>query len=143
MAVGDSAEVMTAHPGAVTHLGEVVLMPEIINAHCHLDCSMTRHAIDPPKSFTAWVRRINALKRSLDDDDYLAAIAKGFAESRRWGTTTIGHIESFPELMLRLPLSPLRTWWFREMIDIRHRLPTERAMAGALSFFRGEDAAAG
>jgi aminodeoxyfutalosine deaminase len=135
VAVGDAAEVMTAHPGAVTDLGEVVLMPGLINAHCHLDYSMMRHAIDPPKSFTAWVQRINALKRSLDDDDYLAAIAKGFAESRRWGTTSIGNIEAFPELMLRLPLSPLRTWWFHEMIDIRHRLPTERAMAGALSFF--------
>ena len=134
-AVGGAAEVMAANAGPVEDLGDVALMPGLINAHCHLDYSMMRHAIDPPKSFTAWVRRINALKRSLDDDDYLAAIAKGFAESKRWGTTTIGNIESFPELMLRMPPSPLRTWWFHEMIDIRHRLPTERAMAGALSFF--------
>ena len=131
VAVGAAAELT----GEVTDLGEVVLLPGLINAHCHLDYSMMRHAIDPPKSFTAWVRRINALKRSLDDDDYLAAIGKGFAESKRWGTTTIGNVESFPELMLRLPPSPLRTWWFHEMIDIRHRLPTERALAGALSFF--------
>ena len=135
VAVGDAAEIMSAHPGEVTDLGEVVLLPGLINAHCHLDYSMMRHSIDPPKSFTAWVKRINALKRSLDDDDYLAAIAKGFAEAKRWGTTMIGNIESFPELMLRLPPSPLRTWWFHEMIDIRHRLPTERALAGALSFF--------
>ncbi len=133
--VGGAREVGAVKPGAVCDLGDVVLMPGLINVHCHLDYSMMRHAIDPPKSFTAWVKRLNALKRSLDDDDYLAAIAKGFAESRRWGTTTIGNIESFPELMLRLPPSPLRTWWFHEMIDIRHRLPTERALAGALSFF--------
>ena len=129
------ADVMSANQGPVLDLGEVVLMPGLINAHCHLDYSMMRHAINAPKSFTAWVQRINALKRSLDDDDYLAAIGKGFAESKRWGTTTIGNIESFPELMLRLPPSPLRTWWFHEMIDIRHRAPTERALAGALSFF--------
>ncbi len=134
-AVGDAAGVMSANQGPVLDLGDVALMPGLINAHCHLDYSMMRHAINPPKSFTAWVKRINALKRSLDDDDYLAAIAKGFAEAKRWGTTTIGNIESFPELMLRMPASPLRTWWFHEMIDIRHRLPTERALAGALSFF--------
>ena len=135
VAVGDASGVMSANPAPVLDLGDVVLMPGLINAHCHLDYSMLRHAIDPQKNFTAWVRRINAVKRSLDDEDYLAAIAKGFAESKRWGTTTIGNIESFPELMLRLPPSPLRTWWFHEMIDIRHRLPTERALAGALSFF--------
>ena len=134
-AVGGAADLIAAQPGPVTDLGEVVLMPGLINAHCHLDYSMMRHAISPPKSFTEWVKRINALKRSLDDDDYLGAIAKGFAESKRWGTTTIGNIESFPELMLRLPPSPLRTWWFHEMIDIRHRLPTERALVGALTFF--------
>ena len=135
VALGGAAEIAASHPGEVTDLGEVVLLPGLINAHCHLDYSMMRHAIDPPKSFTAWVKRINALKRSLADDDYLHAIRKGFAESKKWGTTTIGNIESFPELMLRLPPSPLRTWWFHEMIDIRHRLPTERALAGALSFF--------
>ena len=134
-AVGAAEDVMSANPGPVLDLGEVVLLPGLINAHCHLDYSMMRYAIDPPKSFTAWVRRINSLKRSLDDDDYLAAIAKGFAEAKLGGTTTIGNIESFPELMLKLPPSPLRTWWFHEMIDIRHRLPTERALAGALSFF--------
>ena len=134
-ALGAARELMSANQGPVLELGEMVLMPGLINAHCHLDYSMMRHAINPPRSFAAWVKRINALKRSLDDDDYLAAIAKGFAEAKRWGTTTIGNIESFPELMLRMPPSPLRTWWFHEMIDIRHRLPTERALAGALSFF--------
>ncbi len=134
-AVGAGKDVLSAHQGPVLDLGEVALLPGLINAHCHLDYSMMRYAIDPPKSFTAWVRRINSLKRSIDDDDYLAAIARGFAEAKLGGTTTIGNIESFPELMLKLPPSPLRTWWFHEMIDIRHRLPTERALAGALSFF--------
>ena len=119
----------------IVDLGDVALLPGLINIHCHLDYSMMRHAISPPTSFTAWVKRINALKRSLDDDDYLAAIAKGFAESRRWGTTTIGNIESFPELMPRMAPAPLRIWWFYEMIDIRHRITTEDVVVGALEFF--------
>ncbi|MES2570888.1 MAG: amidohydrolase family protein, partial [Verrucomicrobiota bacterium] len=75
--------------GPVIDLGGHVLLPGLINAHCHLDYSMMRHAISPPASFTAWVQRINALKRSLDSEDYLKAIARGFAELRRWGTTTV------------------------------------------------------
>jgi cytosine/adenosine deaminase-related metal-dependent hydrolase len=121
--------------GEVLDLGEQILLPGLINAHCHLDYTMMRRAIAAPKSFTAWVQRINALKRSLDSEDYLKAIARGFAELQQWGTTSVCNIEAFPELMPRLPASPIRTWWFYEMIDVRHRVTTEDVVAGALSFF--------
>jgi cytosine/adenosine deaminase-related metal-dependent hydrolase len=123
--------------GEAVDLGEVILLPGLINIHCHLDYTMMRHAILPPTSFTEWVQRINALKRTLDDCDYLTAITGGFAEAKRWGTTTVGNIEAFPELMPQMPPSPLRTWWFYEMIDVRHRFTTELVVEGALSFFEG------
>ena len=119
----------------VTDLGGVTLLPGFINAHCHLDYSTLRHAILPPRNFSEWVGRINALKRTLDEEDYLAAIARGFAESARWGTTTILNIESFPELMWKMPPPPLRTWWFYEMIDVRRVIATEELVTGALFFF--------
>ncbi len=116
-------------------LGEVALLPGLINAHCHLDYTMMRHAIAPPTSFTAWVQRINALKRTLDDEDYLAAIVRGFLELKKWGTTGVGNVEAFPELISRLGPSPIRTWSFYEMIDIRHRITSEDVVHGALDFF--------
>lgn len=133
---GPAADILDGFDDNVLDLGEVVLMPGLINAHCHLDYTMMRHAITPPKSFTAWVQRINALKRSLDSADYLAAIERGFAELQRWGTTSVCNIEAFPELMMKLGPSPIRTWWFYEMIDIRHRITTDDVVAGALSFFQ-------
>jgi cytosine/adenosine deaminase-related metal-dependent hydrolase len=136
VAVGLAPDLAWATDGPTIDLGEVALLPGLINAHCHLDYTMMRRAIDPPKSFTAWVQRINALKRSLDNDDYLAAIRRGFAELRKWGTTAVCNIEAFPELMVKLPPSPIRTWWFYEMLDIRHRITTEDVVAGALSFFQ-------
>lgn len=133
---GAAAHVLQHAGEEVLDLGEVVLMPGLINAHCHLDYTMMRHAIAPPKSFTAWVQRINALKRSLDSEDYIAAIERGFLELKRWGTTGVCNIEAFPELMLKLGPSPIRTWWFYEMIDIRHRITNDDVVAGALSFFQ-------
>ena len=134
-AVGPFSEIRTMHRGEVTDLGERVLLPGLVNAHCHLDYTMMRRAIQPPRSFTDWIRRINALKRSLGPDDYLSAITRGFAELQKWGTTTVANIESFPELLTELPPSPLRTWWFLEMIDVRHRLMDEDVVAGTLAFF--------
>lgn len=136
VAIGNLRELQWLDDGPVVDLGEMALLPGLINAHCHLDYSMMRHAISPPKSFTAWVQRINALKRSLDIDDFKVGIQKGFRELQRWGTTSVCNIESFPELMPDMPDPPIRTWWFYEMIDIRHRVMTDEVVAGALSFFR-------
>ncbi len=135
LAVGAFSEISTAHEGEMIDLGEQVLMPGLVNAHCHLDYTMMRRSINPQRSFTEWIIRINALKRSLDKDDYRAAIAKGFAELKQWGTTTVANIESFPELLPDMPAPPIRTWWFFEMIDVRHRLAGEETIAGMLDFF--------
>ncbi|MEI8310092.1 MAG: amidohydrolase family protein [Verrucomicrobiota bacterium] len=118
-----------------TDLGDVILMPGLINAHCHLDYSVMRGAIFPNTSFSQWIRRINELKRTLSDDDYLESIRNGFDELLRHGTTSVFNIESFPELMVRMPPPPIRTWWFYEMMDVRNRIHTEDVVAGALSFF--------
>ncbi len=135
VAAGGFDEIRAMHTGEVIDLGEQVLMPGLVNAHCHLDYTMMRRAINPQRSFTEWILRINALKRSLDNDDYRAAIAKGFAELKQWGTTTVANIESFPELLPDMTPPPIRTWWFFEMIDVRHRLAGEETIAGTLSFF--------
>ena len=107
----------------------------LINAHCHLDFTIMRGAILQQENFPNWVRRINDLKRTLSDDDYLESIFEGFAELQQWGTTSVFNIESFPELMVRMPPPPIRVWWFYELIDVRRRIHTEEVVAGALTFF--------
>ena len=135
----DSWETIAREYGSrpVTDLGDQVLLPGLINAHCHLDYSKLRHAVAPQKTFTKWISRINALKREMADNDYITGITSGFVELRRWGTTTVCNMEAFPELLPQLPPPPIRTWWFLELIDIRSRIPTESFMAGALAFFEG------
>ena len=51
------------------------------------------------------------------------------------GVTTVANIESVPEVLPRLPVPPLRTWWFLELIDIRTRVDEDATLLGALSFF--------
>ena len=116
-------------------LGDAILMPGLINAHCHLDYSVMRGAILKNRSFSQWVRRINELKRTLSDNEYLESIRSGFKELLLHGTTSVFNIESFPELMVRMPPPTIRTWWFYEMMDVRNRIHTEDVVAGALSFF--------
>ena len=138
VAVGSWLEIARDYPDRpVTELGDQVLLPGLINAHCHLDYTTLRHAVAQQKSFTKWIARMNALKREMGDNDYVKAITSGFVELRRWGTTTVCNMEAFPELLPQLPPPPIRTWWFLELIDLRSRIPTDAFMAGALAFFEG------
>jgi cytosine/adenosine deaminase-related metal-dependent hydrolase len=133
--VAGAADLQPLPGEEVLELGEAVLLPGLLNAHCHLDYSTLRNAVAPQASFTEWVQRLNSIKRQLGPEDILDAIGRGYAEAQQFGTTTVCSMAAFPDLLPRLGGAPLRTWWFYEMIDIRHRITSEELVAGALSFF--------
>ena len=116
--VGRFDDVKARNAGNAVDLGEKALLPGLINAHCHLDYTCLRGKIPPQKSFTDWIRAINAEKSELSAKDYVASINDGFEEAKRFGTTTIANLTAFPELIAQIQ-PPIRTWWFAELIDIR------------------------
>lgn len=102
----------------IVDLGEQLLLPGLINAHCHLDYTCLRGKILSQESFADWIRAINAEKAKLSPEDYVRSINQGFAESKRFGTTTIANLTAFPELIGQIN-EPMRTWWLAELIDVR------------------------
>jgi len=137
--VGTVSEIQTHHSGEMKDLGEQVLMPGLINTHCHLDYTCLRGKIPPQGSFTDWIRAINAEKEKLSAEDYLVSIAEGFSESQRFGTTSIANLEAFPDLIPRLKRPPLRTWWFAELIDVRNPKAAESIVAAAVQSLKQSD----
>ena len=121
--VGRFEDIKASHPGEILDLGEQILLPGLINSHCHLDYTILRGRVPPGESFTDWIVAINASKAGLSAEDYLESIAAGFSEAQRWGTTTVVNLEAFPELLPRMPRPPLRSWWCAEMIDLRKKVP--------------------
>src|SRR5205085_8731884 len=102
----------------VVDLGEQALLPGLVNAHCHLDYTCLRGKIPRQKSFTDWIRAINAEKAKISAEEYVASINQGFAEAKRFGTTAIANLTAFPELIPHIQAS-IRTRWFAELIDVR------------------------
>jgi aminodeoxyfutalosine deaminase len=118
--VGTFPEISGKHSREeVFDLGEQVLLPGLINAHCHLDYTCLRGKIPRQKSFTDWIRAINAEKENLSVENYVASINDGFSEAQRFGTTTIANLTAFSELVSRIE-PPIRTCWFAELIDVRN-----------------------
>jgi cytosine/adenosine deaminase-related metal-dependent hydrolase len=130
--VGKFDQIKTRNSGAVVDLGERALLPGLINAHCHLDYTCLRGKIPRQKSFTDWIRRINAEKSKLSPEDYIASIDEGFAEAKRFGTTTVANLTAFPEFIRQLPDTPIRTWWFAELIDLRSPDETNQLVDSAV-----------
>jgi cytosine/adenosine deaminase-related metal-dependent hydrolase len=120
--VGRFDEVKAGHGGDVLDLGEQILLPGLINAHCHLDYTLLRGQIPPQKGFTDWIRAINERKAALSEEDYVASINAGLAEAQKFGTTTLLNLEAFPALLPRLAQPLLRVWWCAEMIDVREQV---------------------
>jgi aminodeoxyfutalosine deaminase len=116
--VGRFDDIKTRNAGTTVDLGEQVLLPGLINAHCHLDYTCLRGKIPPRKSFTDWIRAINAEKSELSPKDYIASINDGFEEAQRFGTIANANLTAVPELISQVQ-SPIRTCSFAELIDIR------------------------
>jgi aminodeoxyfutalosine deaminase len=115
--VGKSSELVTADDEIIDLDGHI-LLPGLINTHCHLEYTCLRGKIPPPTSFTDWIRAINLEKANLSPQDYVASINAGLAEAKQFGTTTIANLTGFPELTARID-ELMRTWWFAELIDVR------------------------
>lgn len=75
-------------------LGNVALIPGLVNAHTHLDLSGARGRIPPtdPDHFTDWLRGVIAYRRTRTPEQVQADIRAGLAECVRSGTTLIGDI---------------------------------------------------
>ncbi len=108
--------------GKVFDLGEVVLMPGLINAHCHLDYTGMAGRLPSPKFFTDWLKSITTTKAEFSYSEYAESWLSGAKMLLRTGTTTVGDIENVPELLPDvLEATPLRLISFLEMTGIRSR----------------------
>src|ERR1700747_3032281 len=76
--VGKFPEISARYSGQqIVDLGEQVLMQGLVNAHCNLDYTSLRGKIPRQKSFTDWIRAINAEKSKLSPQDYVTSINEG------------------------------------------------------------------
>jgi cytosine/adenosine deaminase-related metal-dependent hydrolase len=124
--VGRFEEVKASYRGDVLDLGEQIVLPGLINGHCHLDYTLLRDKIPPQDAFADWIHAINAHKAALSEEDYIASIEAGLTEVQKFGTTTLLNLEAFPNLLPRIPRPLLRVWWYAEMIDVREPVPVSK-----------------
>lgn len=72
-------------------LGDVAILPGLVNAHTHLELSWMRNRIPPGDSMPAWTSRLMALRRDQGTDPP-GPIADAIREVRAAGTALVGDV---------------------------------------------------
>jgi cytosine/adenosine deaminase-related metal-dependent hydrolase len=117
----------------VLDLGEVILMPGLVNAHCHLDYTDMAGQLPPPKTFTDWIPLITAAKSAWGFSEYAHSWLHGAHMLLKTGTTTVADIEALPDLLPEVwDATPLRVFSFLEMTGIRTKRDPEEILREAV-----------
>jgi aminodeoxyfutalosine deaminase len=79
-------------------LGDVAVLPGLVNAHTHLELSYLRDRVPPAADFVSWVKQL-ILSRGPgmerpDDPRVLDAARRGAREARETGTIAVGDISN-------------------------------------------------
>jgi len=114
-------------------LGEVVLMPGLINAHCHLDYTGMAGMIPPRNNFVEWIEAIVAIKANWDYSDYAKSWVTGANQLLASGCTTVADMEAVPELIPEVwESTPLRIFTFMELLSVTRKAPPEELVNQAI-----------
>jgi cytosine/adenosine deaminase-related metal-dependent hydrolase len=110
-------------PGSGDHeidLGDVVVMPGLVNAHTHLELSYLRDEVPPASQFVTWIRHVMAARRQPPDSrsaEILAEIDRAIVEAVASGTAVVGDISNTLVTFAPLARSPLAAVVFYELIQ--------------------------
>lgn len=115
-------QLTSAKAATVLDLGDVVLLPGLVNGHCHLDYTDMAGFWPSPKKFTDWIPWMLAAKAEWSYSNYARSWLNGAKMLLHSGTTTVADIEAAPELLPDVwDSTPLRVLSFLEMTSVRSK----------------------
>ncbi len=120
VAVGHGHSAAALALGPVRDLGQVALMPGLVNAHVHLELSWLRDRVPPAADFTTWITglfsaRGRAVERPGDPAVAAAALAAA-REARESGTVAVGDISNSLSAVDAVAASGMHGLVFHELL---------------------------
>jgi cytosine/adenosine deaminase-related metal-dependent hydrolase len=115
--------------GEVEDLGNVAILPGLVNAHTHLELSWMRGQVPPNASMPAWAASLMALRRTVSHEPP-EPIGDAIREARRSGTCLVGDVTNTFATYEPLLDSELSAALFRELLGFKAADP-EAIVRGA------------
>lgn len=108
-------------PERVLHLGQVAVLPGLVNAHTHLELSHLHGRVPPAASMVTWVRGLLAARRAdaTPAAPLATTIARAIAGAVATGTVAFGDIGNTDAAIAPLRDAPVQAWHFDERLGFR------------------------
>jgi aminodeoxyfutalosine deaminase len=103
---------------ADTDLGNVAILPGLVNAHTHLDLSDARGKIPPGPDFTRWLRGVIRHREGRTPEQKQQVVVDGVVESLHYGATLVGDINSSDAIGKALIEAAMRSVEFIELVGL-------------------------
>lgn len=113
--VGGSRE-RGAPTGPVRDLGPGVLLPGLVNAHCHLELSHLAGILPREGGFVPWVEQLVESRGRFSDAEVRKATGQAIASLERGGTAAVGDVSNALEHVGALAASRLDAVVFMELL---------------------------
>jgi cytosine/adenosine deaminase-related metal-dependent hydrolase len=131
--IGSWKHLRASKQGEAIDLGNSILLPGLVNAHCHLDYTDMAGKVPPQKSFTDWIKLITSAKSEWNYSEFAESWLRGARMLLRTGTTTVADFEAVPELLPEVwTATPLRVISFLELTGVRSRRKPRSILQEAL-----------
>ena len=111
-------------PSGLKELGNVALMPGLVNAHTHLELSWLRGRVPPAARFTDWVKLLFAIRGRPDrglSDEQVPPIREAIRESKASGTIAVGDISNSLAAVEEMLDAKLHGVVFHELLGFNER----------------------
>jgi cytosine/adenosine deaminase-related metal-dependent hydrolase len=119
VALGSAGRRVLADGAREVDLGNVAILPGLVNAHTHLELSYLRDEVPPASEFVTWVRGVMAARRQRPDPncaEILGAVDRTLVEAVGFGTAIVGDISNTLVTFEPLTRSVLAAVVFYELI---------------------------
>jgi cytosine/adenosine deaminase-related metal-dependent hydrolase len=138
---GPASEILAKYPKAEREdLGNTVLLPGLINAHCHLELTHASNYLyasyeDPSGEFNfiRWLIDLSKYQDALKPEDKRKALQEGLSSLRYSGTTTVGDLTTYEGAFTCYQESGLRVVTYPELLNINQKQSQDR-FESALAF---------
>lgn len=145
LAVGSAQHLRQKYPHAIREdLGNVVLLPGLVNAHVHLELSDCRCGKPPAGGFAAWLLQLvqrNSQPGSQIESTVTQAVRIGVEQCLRFGITSVGDITrqaSITRPLLRDGRLRVTSYGEIQAMAQRRNLFTERLAVAADATFASD-----
>ena len=109
-------------------LGNVILMPGLVNAHTHLEFSDLARPLPAGENFSDWIRSVIAYRQeqrtgtedlpTTDESHLHQTVRQGLQQSTQSGVTTVGEISTLPETHTWYQNCGVQTVLFQEVLGL-------------------------